>query len=107
MLPIEKLEAVERRFQELDHLLCSPAVLGNHAELQKLNKERSDLEPVVTTFAKLRDVDRRITEDREALADPELSELAAAELPELVAQKTRIEGDLELLLLPKDPNDER
>lgn len=107
MLPIEKLEAVQRRFQELDHLLCSPAVLGNHAELQKLNKERSDLEPVVTTFVRLLDVDKRISEDREALADPELSELAAAELPELVAERSRIEGDLELLLLPRDPNDER
>jgi peptide chain release factor 1 len=107
MLPIEKLEAVQRRFQELDHLLCSPAVLSNHAELQKLNKERSDLEPVVTTFVRLLDVDKRISEDREALADPELSELAAAELPELVAERSRIEGDLELLLLPRDPNDER
>jgi peptide chain release factor 1 len=107
MLPISKLEAVERRFNELEHLLCSPAVLSNHAELQKLNKERSDLEPVVSAFAKLRGVEKRIEEDREALADPELSELARAELPGLEEERSKIAADLEVLLLPKDPNDER
>ncbi|HZF52328.1 MAG TPA: peptide chain release factor 1 [Polyangiaceae bacterium] len=107
MLPISKLEAVERRFHELEHLLCSPAVLANHAELQKLNKERTELEPVVASFVKLRDVERRIAEDREMLADPEMAELAKAELPELEADRTRIEAELEVLLLPRDPNDER
>ena len=54
MLPIEKLEAVARRFNELEHLLCSREVLSNHVELQRLNKERKDIEPVVTAFAKFR-----------------------------------------------------
>ena len=45
MLPIEKLEAVTQRFEELDRLLCTPEVLGDHRKLQKLNKERADLEP--------------------------------------------------------------
>jgi peptide chain release factor 1 len=100
MLPIVKLEAVSRRFQELEHMLCSPEVLSNHEKLQKLNKERSELEPVVQSFARLRDVERRIAEDREALADPDLSELARAELPELEAERDKIASDLELLLLP-------
>ncbi|MDI1448415.1 peptide chain release factor 1 [Polyangium sp. 6x1] len=105
MLPIAKLEAVARRFRELEHLLCSPEVLADHAKLQKLNKERTDLEPVVAQFARLNDVERRIAEDREVLADPELGELARAELPELEAERETIAGELELLLLPKDPND--
>src|SRR5690606_6150014 len=71
MLPIAKLEAVQRRFQELEHLMCSPAVLAAPAELQRLNRERSEIEPVVATFTRLRDVERRIAEDREALNDPE------------------------------------
>jgi peptide chain release factor 1 len=107
MLPIAKLEAVARRFQELEHLLCAPEMLADHEKLQKLNKERTELEPVVLSFARLRDVERRIAEDREALNDPELSELARAELPELETERAGIESALELLLLPKDPNDAR
>lgn len=107
MLPIEKLEAITRRYNELEHLLCTPAVLGNPTEMTRLNKERSELEPVVAAFARLRDVDKRIADDREALADPELSELAQAELPALETDKVRLEGELQLLLLPKDPNDDK
>jgi peptide chain release factor 1 len=105
MLPIAKLEAVARRFQELEHLLCSPAVLADHDKLQKLNKERTDLEPVVAAFGRLRDIDRRISEDQEALNDPELAELVRAELPELLTQREALAAELEILLLPKDPND--
>ncbi|AGP32998.1 peptide chain release factor 1 [Sorangium cellulosum] len=107
MLPIAKLEAVQRRFQELEHLMCSPAVLSSPAELQRLNRERTEIEPVVVAFARLRDVERRIAEDREALSDPDLSELAQAELPELETERERLASELELLLLPKDPNDAR
>jgi len=107
MLPIAKLEAVERRFQELEHLLCSPAVLSDPAQLQRLNRERSDIEPVVAAFGRLREVERKIAEDKEALADPELAELAQAELPELNAERERLEGELQILLLPRDPNDAR
>lgn len=107
MLPIEKLEAVSRRFQELDHLLCSPEVLRDPDRLQKLNKERTELSPVVDAFQRWRDVEKRIAEDREALADPDLSELARAELPELEEQAGKLASEIELLLLPRDPNDEK
>lgn len=107
MLPIEKLETVKRRYHELEHLLCSPAVLANHNELQRLNKERTELEPVVVAFTKLRDLEKRIAEDREALSDPELCELVQAELPELLQQLETLSGELQILLLPKDPNEAR
>jgi peptide chain release factor 1 len=107
MLPTQKLEAVSRRFRELEHLLCSPAVLNKPSELQKLNKERTDLEPVVLAFQKLREIDKKIADDRELLDDPELGELARGELPELEAERARLEGEIQVLLLPKDPNDER
>lgn len=107
MLPIAKLQAVARRFQELEHLLCSPAVLSDPSKLQKLNRERTELEPVVVAFAKLTDTTKKIAEDRQLLDDPELAELARTELPELEAEQTQLEGELEILLLPRDPNDER
>jgi peptide chain release factor 1 len=107
MIPTAKLEALARRFTELEHLLCSPAVLSDSNKLNKLNKERVDSEPVVVAFARLREVEKKIAEDKELLGDPELGELAQAELPELEAEHAQIEESLQLLLLPKDPNDER
>jgi peptide chain release factor 1 len=107
MLPTEKLEALARRYTELEHLLCSPAVLGNPNELQRLNKERTDLEQVVAAFARFRDVEKRIADNKELADDPELGEIARGELPELESGKERMESELRLLLLPKDPNDER
>jgi peptide chain release factor 1 len=106
-LPIHKLETVARRHREIEHMLCTPAVLSDPGQLQKLNKELHELAPVVAAFQRLRDVERRIAEDREALADPELAELARLELPDLEREREQLASELELLLLPKDPNDAR
>jgi len=107
MLPKEKLEALVRRYGELEHLLCSQEVLTDRNRLQKLNKERSDMEAVVGAWGRYKDVDKRVAEDKEMLSDPELAELARAELPELEAERETLEKEVSYLLLPKDPNDER
>jgi peptide chain release factor 1 len=107
MLPRAKLEAVQRRYSELENLLCSPAVLSDSNQLTKLNRERSELEPVVSAFGRLLALERRIEDDKQALADPELAELAAAELPELEAEQRTLEQGVRVLLLPKDPNDSK
>jgi len=107
MLPIEKLETLTRRFDELQELLCAPEVLGDPPRLRALNKERVDIEPLVLGFAELRSCEKAIADDRAALDDPELRELAQQELAEHEAAHARIAADLEVLLLPRDPNDER
>ncbi len=107
MLPFDKLDAIERRFQEIEQLLCDPEVVRSHDTLRKLNKERSDIEPLVATFARLKQLDRTIDDDRAALEDPELLELAQLELAEHEEARARLVEQLKLLLLPKDPNDER
>lgn len=107
MLPRTKLEAVQRRYGELEHLLCSTAVLSDHAQLSKLNRERSELEPVVAAFVRLTNVERRIDEDKQMLSDPELSDLAKEELPVLERELGELEREVQLLLLPKDPNESR
>jgi peptide chain release factor 1 len=107
MLPIAKLDALRRRFEELDHDLCSPAVLADPNRLQKLNKERTDLEPVIVAYDRLRDITRRVAENHELVADAELGELARAEIPALEQERASLESELQLLLLPRDPNDER
>jgi len=107
MLPIEKLEQLSRRYVELDDLLCQPSVLGDRTQLGRLNKERSEIEPVVQQFSRYRELLKKIKDDEEALADPDLKELAQLELPELNQEKGDLEKAIQLLLLPQDPNEKK
>ena len=107
MLPLDKLEHLTRRYGELDELLCQPRVLADRTQLSKLNKERTDLEPVVREFGRLRELEKQIAEDEAALADPELRELVQEELPRLQRERGELERTLQLLLLPSDPNDKK
>jgi len=107
MLPLEKLEQLSRRYTELDDLLCSPDVLSDRNQLSKLNKERSELEPLMVQFARYRDVARQIKDDEEALNDPDLRSLAEVELPTLQKEREELEAAIQILLLPSDPNDKR
>jgi peptide chain release factor 1 len=107
VLPNDKLDLLVRRYGELEELLCKPEVLGDRVKLQKFNKERSDLEPLVEAVSRYRDLERKIRDDKEALNDPELRDLAQAELAELEAQRQALEGSIQLLLLPADPNDKK
>ncbi len=107
MLPIERLEQLSKRYVELDDLMCNPQVLSDRHQISKLNKERSELEPLIGQFRRYREVEKKIREDEEALQDPDLRELAELELPELQAEKGELEKTIRLLLLPTDPNDQR
>jgi peptide chain release factor 1 len=101
MLPVERLEQLARRLDELDEQINATP------HLNELYRERSKIEPVVLAFHKYRDLEKRIADDEEATSDPELRELAQAELPELRTEKARLEQSLQLLLLPVDPNDSK
>lgn len=107
MLPLDKLEQLSRRYGELDDLLCSPEVLSDRHQLSKLNKERAELEPLVAAFARFREVEKKLKDDEEALADPDLRELAELEIPELQSERSGLEREIQLLLLPTDPNDKK
>lgn len=107
MLPIDKLEAIAQRYRELDDLLCSPDVLSDHQRMQRLTRERSEIEPLALAFHRFRELAKRREEDRAALADPELRELAQAELASLEPEIAKVEGEIQLLLLPSDPNDKK
>lgn len=107
MLPTEKLEQLTRRYAELEDLLCQPAVLGDRNQLSRFTRERAELEPLVQKFGRYREVEKALTEAREALADPDLRDLAEQELPALENERTTLEGAIQLLLLPVDPNDKK
>jgi peptide chain release factor 1 len=107
MLPRQKLEALTRRLSEIEQLLCDPKVLGDPRQLTHLNRERVEVAPVVEAFGKYKNLERSIAEDREALSDPELGQLAREELPGLELAFVELESKLRLLLLPRDPNDDK
>jgi peptide chain release factor 1 len=104
---LDKIEELERRFQELEALLSDPVVIGNQPEFRKLSREHSDLSPLVDVYRRYRKVIEEIDENRELLADPEMKDMAAEELNSLEEEKTRLDSEIRLLLLPKDPNDSR
>ena len=106
----EKLEEVERRYESLTHLLGRPEILSNQDELQKVAKEYSDLGKVVDRFRRWKKLDLEIHESRNLLEteqDEEMKRLAKEEVSRLVEEKQRVEEDLKVSLLPRDPNDER
>jgi len=105
----DKLHELERRFERLTVELSDPDVLANAERYRKLAKERSTLEPVVTAFRAWRQVQEQI-EGNEALleeSDPDIRAMAREELPALRARRDELERELEILLLPKDPADEK
>ena len=107
MLPTDKLESLKHRFAELEEMLCDPAVLADHKEVHRLNKERSDLEPIVAAYSSYVMLEAALADARTALDDPELHELAQAEIEEHGAELEKVAAQLRLLLLPADPNDQR
>lgn len=107
MLPIAKLQSLAARFRELDEMLYRPDVASDADRFRKLSRERAELEDLARAFSRYLEVEKQIADDELALKDPELRELAEAELPELRDEKQALEAELHLLLLPKDPNDGR
>lgn len=107
---IEKLEGIRKKYDELTELIVKPEIIADNKEWTKLVKERSEIEPVAETYDRLKSIDKEIAELKEMAADGsdrELAELAEAELAEKKAEKEKTEGELKILLLPVDPNDEK
>jgi peptide chain release factor 1 len=107
MLPIQKLESLSARYTELEELLCQPHILSDAKRYTDLNRERAELTELVRVFSRFQAVHRQLDDDRKALSDPELRELAELEIPELESESDDLTRALNLLLLPSDPNDAR
>lgn len=106
---LEKLKTIEYKYEELTRLLMDPEVLSNPTELQKYSKEQAELQPLVE---KIREYTKLLSyiEDAEELlkgGDGDIRELAQAELDELKEKKPKIEEEIKIMLLPKDPRDEK
>jgi peptide chain release factor 1 len=107
---LEKLAEVEARFDEVTRQLAEPSVVQNPRAMRDLGKEHRELEPVVESFRELRRVQANISGNRELVAqsrDAELVDLARSELTALESTAARLEEKIKLLLLPKDPSDDK
>jgi peptide chain release factor 1 len=103
----DKLARADERLTELDALLAQPEIAGDMDSFRKLSRERADLDPVVALYRQYKQVEADQRTAREMLADPDLRELAEAELADGEAKVVQLETALQTALLPKDPNDER
>ncbi|HWP66202.1 MAG TPA: peptide chain release factor 1 [Candidatus Limnocylindria bacterium] len=105
----DRLAEIERRFEELERLVVDPAVIADRREFAKLARERAQLEEIVRAYRERQRLEAELAEHRALAddADPELSEMARAELPALEDALAAHDARLKTLLLPRDPNDER
>jgi peptide chain release factor 1 len=104
----EKLNEIEKRYDELQHKIGDPSVVTDVKLYRDTMKAIAEIEEVVMKFRQLRDVKKRIADARDMLrSDDEMRELAELELAELAPQEPTLEAELKVLLQPRDPNDEK
>lgn len=101
----EKVKGLCQRMDELEARLSEPGLYDDPDRAAKLLKERNELEPIVTAYRAYTQAQQTIADATELLSDPDMKELAQQELHEAKAEAARLEDELKILLLPKDPND--
>src|SRR3990167_612513 len=106
---LQKLEEIEGRYHELNEQLGRPETLADPAQYQKAAKAHSELAPIAEKYRYWKELEKSIGETRAMLqdAEPELRAMAQEELASLERSREQTENDLKLLLVPKDPNDEK
>ena len=104
---IDRLEATLQKYEQLEQELTKSEVLSDINKTKEYSKEMASLEDIVTCYKKYKKVLLDIEDTKEMLKDAELGEMAKEELKALEAEKEQLDKDLEVLLLPKDPNDDK
>jgi peptide chain release factor 1 len=106
----ERLEQIEAKYEDLNQALASPEIVSDSARYQKTAKTHSELFPIVDKYREYKDLTRGIAESKSLLdgeTDPEMLAYAQEELTQLDKRLHEVEEELKVLLLPKDPNDEK
>jgi peptide chain release factor 1 len=105
----DRLDQLEARYNDLSHQMSDPAILQDQKKFQTIAKQHRDMEPTVEKFREYRSINQAIADARAMLADSDadIKEMAQLELLELEPRLAQIEEELKVLLLPKDPNDDK
>ena len=104
---LDKLKAVENRFEELCFKSEQPDFYNDPKKAAKLQRERNDLEPIIEAFRAYKNAQQEMMDAEELMTDPEMKELCQETYAAAKAQKEALFEKLQILLLPKDPNDEK
>lgn len=108
---IDKVQAVENKFMDLEQRISDPSVIARQEEWQKLTREHASLSPIVEAYRQYKQVTEQIQDDRELLKDPEsdaeIIAMAKEEVADLEKKQAGLEEELHVLMLPKDPRDDK
>ena len=104
---LEKLTAIEAKYSQIEARLSAPETYEDAALVARLNQEQAELQPLVETFRTFQQAKEMGEQAKELMADPEMKELAQEEYLQAQADCQRLERELQLLLLPRDPNDNK
>lgn len=103
----DKFEWIQSRWEELSIALTQPETMADQGKYQQLLKEHATLQPSVEKWKEYQACLRHLSEAREMLADPDLADVAQAEVQQLTDRKAQLEQELRILLLPRDPDDDK
>ncbi|MBR3325590.1 MAG: peptide chain release factor 1 [Clostridia bacterium] len=103
----DNLDELEKKYIELTKNISDPKVIANQDEWRKMMKEQSDLEPIIMKYREYKKYQDQLEESKELLKDPEMKELAEQEMLEAKDILPKIEEELKILLIPKDPDDDK
>ncbi|GAB2542000.1 peptide chain release factor 1 [Gracilibacillus alcaliphilus] len=107
---LDRLEALEARYEKLNELLSDPEIISDSKKLREYSKEQSDLQDVTAAYREYKDVTQQLADAKEMLEDDlddEMREMAKMEISELSGRQQELEEEMRILLLPKDPNDDK
>ena len=103
----QKLDEVEKRYEEVTKKISDPETISKQDEWKKLMKEHAEIEPVVLKYKEYKKANQAIEDAKEMLNDPEMKELAELEIAENKEKLPKLEEEIKILLIPKDPNDDK
>ena len=103
----QKLDEVEKRYEEVTRKISDPEIIAQQSQWQALMKEHAEIEPVVLKYKEYKKATQAIEDAKEMLKDPEMKELAEIEIEENKEKLPKLEEEIKILLIPKDPNDEK
>lgn len=104
---LSKLADIEAKYSQIEARLNAPETYDDPSQVAKLNKEQAELQPLVETYRTYQNMLEAKTQAELLLSDPEMKELAQEEFKEAVSQISELEQQLQILLLPRDPNDDK
>jgi peptide chain release factor 1 len=104
---LDRLDQLEARYDDLSRQLGDPAIVNDQENYRKVAKQHRDLEPTVEKFREFRKLQAAVADAKSMLGEAEMREMAEAELADLEPKLTAAEEELKVLLLPKDPNDDK